>query len=127
MGRKDKDLSVDQKKSIVSMHCEGHRSKTISQVFEISESAVSKILKQFRQTGPVENRRAHSGCGGKSQISNGRRARMLQQIVAEDPRKTLREIIAEFHTVIGADCSYRTVQRKLLSLRFKRRSVRKKI
>lgn len=127
MASRGKDLSVDQKKTIVHMKSEGHSGCKIAKVLGISRSTVAKVLKRYEQTGSLENKRVDSGCGRRRKIYGGRSLRTLSRIVLGDRRKTLRDITAEFNTAIGADCSCRTVQRTLHSLGFKRRVVRKKV
>lgn len=127
MAMRGKDLSVDQKKTIVYLSSEGHSISSIGKVLQLGRSTVSKFLKRYRENGSLETLRKNSGCGKPPKILPGRSERALSRIVVADRRKTLRDITAEFNTATGANCSCRTVQRKLHSLGFKRRTVRKRV
>lgn len=115
-------LNVEQKKLILQLASDGVKGRKIAELIQISFSAVYKFLKRYKQTGSLEKRKS----SGRPRKTDERGDRKLFRIVKRDRRKCLKELCVRFNEESHVQVSCRTVLRRLKSVGYKRRVVKKK-
>lgn len=84
MGRKGRELILDEKKSIVSLYESGLKSAKVAEILHLTPSTISRFLKRFRNRGSVENKHR----SGRPLSMTVRNQTVLSKIVKRDRRKT---------------------------------------
>lgn len=123
MAPKRKETSTELRELIIKCHQEGNSQYKIAEIFRIPRATVQSILKKFKQHGVTENM---SGRGRKCLFTK-RDENKLSRTVKQNRRKSLQDITSLVNE--GNDHSFctKTIQRKLSSMGFKRRAVKKKM
>ena len=122
MGRKGKELTSDQKSCLSALNDAGYRKSDIFILTGIKQSTVYSFLKRDEHRGDMENIKRT----GRPKSFHDRDMRKLSRCVKKHRRKSLSEITNIFNESIDRPFSKRTVERKLHSDGFHKRSVKKK-
>ncbi|CAG2213846.1 unnamed protein product [Mytilus edulis] len=122
MGRKGKELTSDQKSRLAALNDAGYRKSEIVKLTGIKQSTVYSFLKRYEHRGDIENIRRT----GRPKSFHDRDMRKLSRCVKKHRRKSLSEITNIFNESIDRPFSKQTVERKLHSDGFHKRSVKKK-
>ena len=88
MGRKGRELSLDIKKLVVDLYEDGHKLREISKLLSVPYMTISNIVKKYRNTGSVENKKR---CGRPKLVSD-RDYRKLERLIKANRRITLSNI-----------------------------------
>lgn len=123
MAPRGKDLSTEQKQTIVSMSKNGLSSRKISELIGISPNTVQKVLKRNSDRGSVENKER----SGRKRLVSDRGDRVLERLVKKNRRQTLSDLTSVFNDSVPEQVSSRTVRRRLKEQCYQRCSVSKKI
>lgn len=123
MTPRGKDLSTEQKQTIVCMSKNGLSSRKISDLIGISPNTVQKVLKRNSDRGSVENKER----SGKKRLVSDRGDRVLERLVKKNRRQTLSDLTSVFNDSVPEQVSSRTVRRRLKEQCYQRCSVSKKI
>lgn len=121
MGRKGRELTLDEKKSIVSLNESGLKSAKVAEILHLAPSTISRFFK--RERGSMENKYL----SGRPRSMTVRNQTALSKIVKRDRRKTLTDITGEFSRSVPKPVSSRTIQRELHRQKYQRRTVAKKL
>lgn len=106
-------MNDKEKKRVEIITLFEHTSKTkreIAEIVGLHESSVSRIIKQYEETGNVELR--YENCGGANKKLDERDLRFMRRLSGNNPRMTAGEIQREMGSR-GDDISLRTIQRGL--------------
>lgn len=123
MGRKGRELTLDEKKSIISLIESGFKSAKVAEILHLTPLTISRLLKQFHERGSIENKH-WSGRPRSMTVCNHT---ALSRIVKRDRRKTLTDITGDFNRSLPKPVSCRTIQRELHRQKYWRRTVAKKM
>ena len=104
MGRKGKEITLEQKASILALLNSETSKAAISRLLSLNPATVYKFCKRFS-------------------VVNGRGNTILSRIVKSNQRKSLDDIILIFNETCPRAVSRRTIQRKLHELGYSRRRV----
>ena len=121
MGRKSKEMSPEIKRQVLRLHEEGYSKAEIGRITGYNRSTISKFLKNFDDSGSLENRRR----SGRPKSTSVYGDRILIRLVKEDRRRCFRDLMNEFNQSIPRPVGRRTIQRRLSSFGYHRRVVAK--
>ena len=122
------ELTSDQKTSIVNLADASHKPAEIARLLGIPATTIYSFLKRYRRRGSIENAER----SGRPAKITERDTRVLLRTVKRDRSRPLRQLTNLFNEQRNPadgleEVSKRTVQRKLHSLGYHRRVVKKKI
>lgn len=109
MASRGKDLSTEQKQTIVCMSKNGLSSRKISDLIGISPNTVQKVLKRNSDRGSVENKER----SGRKRLVSDRGDRDLERLVKKNRRQTLSDLTSVFNDSVPEQVSSRIVRRRL--------------
>ena len=93
MGRKGRELSLDIKKLFVDLSENGHKLSEISKLLSVPYMTISNIVKKYRNTGSVENKKR----SGRPKLESDRDYRKLECLIKANGRDTLSNITSKFN------------------------------
>ena len=117
MRRKGRELSLDIKKLFVDLYENGHKLSEISKLLSVPYMTISNIVKKYRNTGSVENKKR----SGRPKLESDRDYRKLERLVKANGRDTLSNITSKFNENREIQVSRRTVQSHLSQHGFQKR------
>lgn len=123
MASRGKDLSTEQKQTIVCMSKNGLSSRKFSDLIRISPNTVQKVLKRNSDRGSVENKER----SGKKRLVSDRGGSCFGKISEEKSATDFVRFNQCFNDSIPEQVSNRTVRRRLKEQCYQRCSVSKKI
>lgn len=123
MAPRGKDLSTEQKQTIIKMTESGFSSRKISEIIGVSPNSIQKVVKRNAERGSVENK----GRTGRKRSVGERGDRVLSRLVKKNRRQTLSDLTDKFNESVPEKVSQRTVRRRLKEQKYQRCSVSKKI
>ncbi|GFT88001.1 HTH_Tnp_Tc3_2 domain-containing protein [Trichonephila clavipes] len=100
------DLSEFERGVIVSARGMGHSIFRIAMRFGFSRTTISRVYREYRESGKTSNLRHR--CGRKK-IMQKRDHRRLARIINRDRRATLPQIAADFKAVPSTNVTVRTI------------------
>lgn len=103
-------FSPDFRKRVVELYHSGQTQVKVARAFNITQSAVSKILKKYRTMGNVINK-AKSGRPRKTTLNVDK---CIKRISLKDPRKTSRQITEEIREQFNIEITSRTIRNRLI-------------
>ena len=121
MGRKGKEITLEQKSSILALLNSGTSKAEISRLLSLNPSTVYKFCKRFS----VRQCKESKPRSGRPSVVSGRGNTLLSGIVKRNPRKSLDDISSIFNERCPRAVSRRTIKRKLHELGYSRRRVAK--
>ena len=121
MGRKGKEISLEQKSSILALLNSGTSKADISRLLSLNPSIVYKFCKRFSVRQCKENKPR----SGRPSVVSGRGNTLLSRIVKSNRRKSLDDITSIFNERCLRAVSRRPIQRKLHELGYSRKRVAK--
>ena len=101
----------------------GHKLREISKLLSVPHMTVSNIVKKYRNTGSVENKKRSS----RPKLVSDRDYRKLERLVKANRRDTLSNITSKFNQNREIQVSRRTVQRHLDQHGFQKRVLKNKV
>lgn len=110
-----KSLSKDLRSSIIKSHIKGASVRQISSTHSIPRSTVQDIIKLYKKTGNVAEKKK---TGRPSTVSNADR-RSLRRIVKVNRRSNTREITVLWRDAIKKDVSVSTTKRQIRKIGYK--------
>lgn len=123
MGRRGKELTSEEKRTILSLIESGLKAVKVAELLKVNSSTICRFLKRFRERGDVENK--HRSGRPRSITARGQTA--LSRIVKKDRRESLSDITKEYNKSVPKTVSKRTIQRELHRQQYWRRTVAKKL
>ncbi|XP_062574811.1 uncharacterized protein LOC134236654 [Saccostrea cucullata] len=123
MGRRGRELTIDEKKTVISLIESGLKAVKVAELLHLNSSTICRFLKRFRERGDVENKPR----SGRPPSMTVRDHTALSRIVKKDRRKTLTEITNEYNRSVPNSVSKRNIQRELHRQQYWRRTVAKKL
>ena len=93
MGGKGRELSLDIKKLFVDLYKNCHKLRKISKLLSVSYMTISNIVKKYRNTGSVENKKR----SGRPKLVSHRDYRKLERLVKANRRDSLSNITSKFN------------------------------
>ena len=97
MGRKGRELSLDIKKLFVDLSENGHKLSKISKLLSVPYMTISNIVKKYRNTGSVENKKKSS----RPRLESDSDYRNLECLVKANRRDILSNITSKFNEKRG--------------------------
>lgn len=122
MGPKTSEMSVDLRKLIVRLYCEGKSMREISQIVKKSKSTVQYIIEHYGKCGTVIN----SPRSGRPKVVNPTQEREILREIKTNPIQSATEINKKLTISSNLQCSTETVRNILRKNNFNARTVRKK-
>jgi transposase len=122
MAPRGKDLSTEQKQTIIKMTESGFRCQKISEIIGISANSIQKVIKRNAERGSVEKTERP----GRKRVVGDRGNRVLSRLVKKNRRQTLSDLTDKFNESVPEKVSQRTV-RRLKEQKYQQCSVSKKI
>lgn len=123
MGRKGRELTIDVKRSIISLTESGLKAAKVAEMLQLNPSTICRFLKRYHERGSVENKHR----SGRPRSMTVRDQTALSRIVKRDRRKCLSDITEEYNKSVPKTVSSRTIQRELHRQNYWRRTVAKKL
>ncbi|XP_061170714.1 uncharacterized protein LOC133180158 [Saccostrea echinata] len=123
MAPRGKDLSLEQKQTIIKLNESGLSSRKISEIIGISPNSIQKVVRRNAERGSVENRERP----GRQRLVGERGDRVLSRLVKKNRRQILSDLTDKFNESVPQKVSNRTVRRRLKEQKYQRCSVSKKI
>ena len=68
----------------------GKRTREIAEAVGVNQSTVSRVIKQFRETGDFQTR--YQNCGGHNKVFNERDIRHIRSLCVQSPKSTANEL-----------------------------------
>ncbi|GFU33210.1 HTH_Tnp_Tc3_2 domain-containing protein [Trichonephila clavipes] len=96
----------------------GHCISEVAIKFGFSRATISRVYREYRESGKTSNLRHHSG---RKKIMQERDQRRLTRIIKHGRRATLPQIAAEFNAGPSTSIIVRTIQRNILDIGFRSR------
>ena len=118
-----KELTVEQKNVVISLHAEKFSQRKIASILGVSQSRVCKVLKRVKSQNNVENV-PRSGRQSKTGIRGDRR---IVRRTKCHRKQTLAKITNTVNEWLPQTISARTVRHRLRREGFMRRKIRKQI
>ncbi|GBM52100.1 hypothetical protein AVEN_131116-1 [Araneus ventricosus] len=112
------DLSEFERGVIVGAREMGHSICEVAMKFGFSRTTISRVYREYRESGKTSNLR-HS-CG-RRKIVQERNQRRLTRIIKRDRRATLPQMAADFNAGPSTSVSVRTIQRNITDMGFRSR------
>lgn len=106
---KKKNLSIEQRASVVTLDKENYSGRAIAKKLKVSNCAVQEILKKVKETGSVKDKEK----SGRPRSTTPRQDRLLKHLSLNNRRATSRVLKRDFSDATGASVSCRTVRRRL--------------
>ena len=101
----------------------GHKLSKISKLLSVPYITISNIVKKYRNTDSVENKKRSGG----AKLVSDRDYRKLERLVNANRRDTLRNITSKFNENREIQVSRRTVLSHLSQHEFQKRVLKKKV
>ena len=95
MGRKGRELSLGIKKLFVNLYENGHKLNKISKLLSVPYMTISNIVKKYRNTGSVKNKKR----SGRPKLVSDRDYRKLEHLVKVYRRDTLSNTTSKFNEI----------------------------
>lgn len=108
MGKR-KDITVEVKNLVIEAVNKNISYKQVSRLYGVSKSEVGNIVKRFRETGSVENKKRT----GRKKVTSEKDDRILIRMSKKDPRKNAVELNAILRAKYSIKCSVDTIKRRL--------------
>lgn len=103
------DISEEKKKLIINAVKDGMSYSQVSELFDVSKSAVGDIIKRFKTRKSVENKKRT----GRRKITTEHEDRILVRLSKNDPRMNAVELNEIMRTNYNVECSVDTTKRRL--------------
>lgn len=93
IGRKGRELTLDEKRSIISHTESGLKSEKVAESLHLNSSTIRRFLKQFCERGSMENKHR----SGRPRCMTVCNQTTLSKMVKRDRKKTLTNITGNFN------------------------------
>ena len=98
MAPRGKDLSTEQKQTIIKMTESGVSNRKILEIIGISANSIQKVIKRNAERGSVENNERPS----RKRVVGDRGDRVLSRLVKKNRRQTLSDLTDKFSESVPA-------------------------
>ena len=119
---KTAQISKEKRQSAITLRNEGQSLRKIARTLQLSVTAVAKTVKQFEQTGTLEDRKR----SGRPRVTSKSDNKFIRVTSLRNRRLTAPEIQAQLNATRSTDVSTSTVQRRLRDAGLKGRIAAKK-
>lgn len=104
-----KSISIQKRSEIITLHNENYSVRQISEKVRIPKSSVNNIIRQFAESGSLEDRN-RPGSSRKTTHADDERLKLISK---RNRRLTAPEILADFNRDRNNPVSISTVKRRL--------------